>query len=372
MSQDSWLFPTALGHCAISWSAKRVRALILPGAGEDALRRRCGPLSEDPPAWIKEIAARIQQHLGGEHDPLTDIPVDLGGRSSFSRKVYGRLRKVRPGQTICYNHLADQCGSPGGARAVGRAMANNPIPMIIPCHRVLSAGGGLGGFSAHGGVALKLRMLSMEGADLRPIARAGVGTLKKADPVLGQVIRRVGPYRLQDQQIKDPFTALAASIVHQQVSMKAGATIFGRLMDLARKGKVLSPARVLRADPGKLRGVGLSRQKASYIQDLAHRTSDGSLPLERMARMDDEAIIDALTEVKGIGRWSAEMFLMFRLGRLDVLPVGDLGLRRGAQHLYGMEDLPPPAELYALAERWAPFRSIATWYLWRSLEAGGL
>lgn len=254
-------------------------------------------------------------------------------------------------------------------------MAANPIPLLIPCHRVLASDGGLGGFSAHGGTATKLRLLALEGADLRRVASAGTRSLARQDPKLAKVIRRVGRVRLLDhdgQRRADPFTALAEAIIHQQVSMKAGASIFARLKATLGGRAALDPRRLLQARADELRAAGLSRQKTSYLQDLAERTLGGDLLLGRLERMDDEQVIQQLTKVKGIGRWSAEMYLIFRLGRLDVLPTDDLGLRKGARQVFNLRQLPTADTLQRLARPWVPFRSIATWYLWRSLDAGGL
>jgi 3-methyladenine DNA glycosylase/8-oxoguanine DNA glycosylase len=237
---------------------------------------------------------------------------------------------------------------------------------------VLGARGSLGGYSAQGGTATKLRLLTIEGADLAPIAAAGARELARRDSRLRPVIKRVGPFRLHWAQRQDHLTALAEAIVHQQVSMAAGATIFARLLALAGQGPAIDPGRLLAITPQALRAVGLSQQKASYLRDLAGRVCAGTLHLDRLARLDDEPVIAELTAVKGIGRWSAEMFLIFRLGRLDVLPVDDLGLRKGAQRVYRLRSLPSPARLRQLGEPWRPFRSLATWYLWRAQESGGL
>jgi O-6-methylguanine DNA methyltransferase len=384
------VFSTSLGRCGLCWSETGLRAVQLPEASEEALRRRLrrvgASLVPTPaPGFASEALRRLQRHLDGDRDPLLDLPLDLEGLAPFTRQVYERARSVLPGRTTSYGALATECGRPGAARAVGQALAQNPFTLVVPCHRVLAAGGGLGGFSAHGSTATKLRLLTLEGADLGAVAVAGVRELARRDPRLRAVIRRVGPFRLHWAQREDRFTALAEAIVHQQVSMAAGRTIFGRLLALAGRpedstspaetawsGQVLEPARLLRASAEELRGAGLSRQKASYLADLARRTEDGALPLDRLDRLDDERVIEELTRVKGIGRWSAEMFLIFRLGRLDVLPVDDLGLRKNAQRLYRLRSLPAAARLHQLGELWRPFRSIATWYLWRAGDTGGL
>jgi 3-methyladenine DNA glycosylase/8-oxoguanine DNA glycosylase len=253
-------------------------------------------------------------------------------------------------------------------------MASNLLPLVIPCHRVIGARGKLGGFSAHGALGTKLRLLTIEGADLTAVTRWGVRQLKRADPKLGAVIQRVGPYRLLERQLNDHFATLVLSIVHQQVSMKAGASIFDRVSRTVTKhgARPLDAVAILDTSTDALRGAGLSRQKVSYLRDLATRTSTKALDLSRLDYQDDEVIIRSLSQVRGVGRWTAEMFLIFRLGRLNVLPTDDLGLRKAAQQLYGLRRLPDRAALERIAEPWVPFRSVATWYLWRSLDGGGL
>lgn len=370
------VFPTALGPCGVAWRGERVLAVQLPGRSEDEVRGDLLQRLDDearegcPPKSGASLVARIQRHLDGTPDPFRDVKLELDGISDFSRDAYRAARRVSAGKTLTYGELAAWCGRPGSARAVGRAMARNPVPLIVPCHRILATDGELRGFSAPGGVQTKLRMLTVEGADLSPLARAGTRALRRADPRLGAVVRRVGRFELCDMPASDPFTALAQSIVHQQVSMAAGRTIFGRVRDVL--GGEVSPGRIVDTAFDDLRSAGLSRQKASYMLDLARRTLDGSLPLERLERMDDERVIEVLTAVKGLGRWSAEMYLIFHLRRLDVLPVGDLGLRRGVQRIYDLEEAPGPAQVGEIATSWIPYRSIATWYLWRAQDAGGL
>lgn len=387
MTAGATIFPTAIGDCGLTWCSRGIRTFHLPTDNERRLIKQLaeakgggppGPLSSldasplDPPleGWIRRTVARVQRHLEGTRDSFQDLQLDLQDQSPFRRAIYQLARGVKPGSTSSYSELAKGAGSAGAVRAVGQAMAHNRIPLLIPCHRVLRADGDLGGFSAHGGVSTKLRLLSMEGAPLTAIARAGVRLLGRKDPRLGAVIRRVGPYQLLGQQRGDPFTALVETIVHQQLSMKAGATIFRRLRTTLAGDQRLDAPLLLRTPTPTLRRLGLSGQKASYIKDLCQRSAAGQIPWRRLARMDDEQVITTLVQIKGIGRWSAEMFLMFRLGRLDVLPVGDLGLKKGAQLTYGLPSLPSEDRLGRIAAAWAPFRSIATWYLWRSLEGG--
>lgn len=377
MSVLCCLFPTPLGTCGLAWSAAGLRAVQLPDATEERMVRRLRRLGarmvEAPePGLAAEAVRRLTRHLQGERDSLQDLPLDLEGAAPFSRAVYQQARAVLPGQTITYGELARRCGRRGGAQAVGQVMAHNPFAIVVPCHRVLAAGGGLGGFSCHGATGTKLRMLTLEGADLSAVAAAGARELGQRDPRLRPIIRRVGPFALHWAQREDRFTALAEAIVHQQVSMAAGATIFRRVLEASGGGARLDPARLLAVPAEGLRAAGLSRQKASYLRDLATRTGGGTLALDRLDRLDDEQVIAELTRVKGIGRWSAEMFLIFRLGHLDVLPVDDLGLRKGVQRLCGSRMLPGSEQIRRQGERWRPFRSIATWYLWRCQDAGGL
>ena len=157
------------------------------------------------------------------------------------------------------------------------------------------------------------------------------------------------------------------SIVGQQLSTKAASTIYGRVLDLF-DGNVPTPAQLIAADPEALRKAGLSRAKVAYLRDLAERIEDGELDLNNLSQMSDAQVSEQLTAVNGIGQWSADMFLIFHLGRPDVLPVGDLGVRRAVERLYGLETLPSAEELERLGERWRPYRSLASLYLWHSLD----
>lgn len=197
-----------------------------------------------------------------------------------------------------------------------------------------------------------------------PWAKA-VRHLRRVDPHLKDVIRRVGPCRLVPRE--DRLGALVGSIVSQQISTKAAASISGRLHDLA--GRPYDPARLIALGEDALRGCGLSRSKAQYVLNLARAVVDGSVPVDRIDEdWDDEAIIVALTAVKGIGVWTAHMFLIFALNRPDVFPVGDLGVRAALRNKHGLAELPTPKECHVLGEAWRPYRSVASWYLWRSLE----
>ena len=194
--------------------------------------------------------------------------------------------------------------------------------------------------------------------------------LARRDPILRDLMRRHGPCGLADSQHTDPFVALVHAIISQQLSTKAAATIAGRVKALV--GGRLTRAGVVALTDAQLRAAGLSGQKVRYVRDLCARIGAGSLPLDALGDMTDDQVIDALTQVKGIGRWTAEMFLMFRLHRPDVLPVGDLGIVKAVQRAYRLRKLPSPARLLELGESWRPYRSVACWYLWASLETAPL
>lgn len=191
--------------------------------------------------------------------------------------------------------------------------------------------------------------------------------LMRRDPVLGAAIKQIGPCGLAARQRKDHLTALAGAIVSQQLSTKAASTIFGRFVALFPVGEI-DPSAIARFDDATLRGVGLSGQKVSYLRDLSARMLDGRLRLDEIDTLADEDVIERLTEVKGFGRWTAEMFLMFRLHRPDVLPVDDLGIVKAVQRLYGLRKRPDAKRLRKIGEAWKPYRSVASWYLWQTLR----
>jgi len=191
-------------------------------------------------------------------------------------------------------------------------------------------------------------------------------TISRRDPVLGNLMRRHGRCGLIDSQHTDPFQALVHAIVSQQLSTKAAATIAARVDGLL--DGLPTPARVGAVSDVQLRAAGLSGQKVGYLRDLCRRLEDGSVKLDALGGMTDEDVITSLTSVKGIGRWTAEMFLMFRLHRPDVLPVGDLGIVKAIKVAYGLRALPTPARMLRLGEAWRPYRSVACWYLWASLD----
>ena len=190
--------------------------------------------------------------------------------------------------------------------------------------------------------------------------------LARRDPVLRDLMRAHGPCGLGARLHTNPFKALARAIVGQQLSAKAAATIFSRFEALYECFP--TPSQVLATPDDRLRGVGLSTQKLGYLRDLCKRIEERQLPLDALERMDDEAVVEALTQVKGVGRWTADMFLIFRLQRPDVLPVGDLGIVNAVKRAYKLRKAPSPDRLRRIGEAWRPYRSVACWYLWASLN----
>ncbi len=206
---------------------------------------------------------------------------------------------------------------------------------------------------------------SLDGTARTRATSAALRHLRQADARLGAIVDRVGPYRLDITP--DPFIALIGSIVHQQVSMSAAATIYRRLRALCPRNR-LSPPAVLKLDHEHLRSAGLSRQKAAYIHGLAETFTARTLTAAKLRRMSDDEVLVAAMQLKGVGRWTAEMLLIFCLDRPDVWPVDDLGLKKAVGRLLGVDGFPPVDAMHALAEPWRPYRTFATWYLWRSLD----
>ncbi len=390
------LFDTAIGRCGIVWGERGVVGVQLPEASVLATRKRLlerFPEAREgrlPPA-VRRARDGIVGLLRGEATDLSAVALDMDRVPAFHRRVYEVARTIAPGKTLSYGQVATRLGMPNSARAVGQALGRNPFAIVVPCHRVLAAGGKAGGFSADGGVTTKLRLLSLEGAPLDSQATlfgdespalvdaaTGLGFdpkvalkhVRASDPALTRVIDAVGPFDLELRKTASLFTALAEAIVYQQLTGKAAATIFGRVCALVPRTRQGPTARgILSVSDAKLRGAGLSRAKLFALRDLARKTVDGEIPkLAEARRMEDEALIERLTEVRGIGRWTVEMLLIFRLGRPDVLPADDYGIRKGFAAAFRKRELPTPKELEKRGERWKPYRTVASWYLWRAAE----
>src|SRR2546422_4247226 len=198
---------------------------------------------------------------------------------------------------------------------------------------------------------------------------AAIDHLSQSDKVLARLIRRVGPCRLEARRSASPFQTLVQSVAHQQLNGTAAKTILKRVIAIYPGRKFPAPEDLLATPDEKLRGAGLSRAKVASIKDIAAKTLEGVVPPARtIAKMPDSEILERLTTIRGVGPWTVEMLLIFKLGRLDVLPATDFGVRKGFALIFMRDDLPKPAELLEHGERWRPYRSIASWYLWRGLD----
>jgi methylated-DNA-[protein]-cysteine S-methyltransferase len=371
------LFETPVGRCGIAWGARGIVGVQLPeGASEQTrrrLRRRFPDATEAlPPADVQGTVEAITSLLRGGTADLGAVPLDMGAVPEFHRRVYATAGTIPAGQTISYGALASRLGVPGAARAVGQALGRNPFPIVVPCHRVL--GEREGRRLPRWGVVTKLRLSPRSAMPDRaplPRRRAAVQALRTAGPALGRLIDRTALPPDPDAT-SSVFLALAEAIVYQQLTGRAAATIFARLQALfPHAAESPTAEQLLRTSDARLLGAGLSRAKLLALRDLARKTVAGELPtLEQLHGLADEAIIEQLTRVRGIGRWTAEMLLIFRLGRPDVLPLDDYGVLKGLGLMLGRRALPTRTQLQRRGARWAPHRTVASWYLWRAVSPG--
>ncbi|HEX4546179.1 MAG TPA: hypothetical protein VH110_07430 [Candidatus Acidoferrum sp.] len=201
---------------------------------------------------------------------------------------------------------------------------------------------------------------------------AAMTHLAACDEKLAELIANTLPFQMESDPLQSPYEALLESIAYQSISGKAAATIFGRIKALSSSGRPPSPEEMLKLPKGKLRKAGLSGAKVAAMKDLARKTIEGIVPtLEQAETFSDEELVERLVSVRGIGAWTVEMFLIFRLGRPDVLPIHDLGVKKGWSITYGKKHMPKPQELLAFGERWRPYRTVASWYMWRACQRAG-
>lgn len=291
------LFDTALGRCGIAWGGEGVVGVQLPEPRELETRVRLLQRFPDaregsPPPDVQRAVDSIVALLRGESTDLSTIALDMERVPPFHRRVYEAARAIPPGATLSYGDIAARLGSPGSARAVGQALGRNPFAIVVPCHRVLAAGGKVGGFSANGGIATKLRLLSIESmcSNGAPALfdgdgafgfdpRVAVEHLYASDAALALLLESVGPFRMKLDRTPTIFVALAEAIVYQQLTARAAATIFARVRALfPRAHEGPTPEQILRASDEKLRSAGLSRSKLLSLRDLARKAADGELP----------------------------------------------------------------------------------------------
>lgn len=353
---------TAIGPIEISWNDHAITRIRLLESGKTKKSARA-------PEFARTLAAQLAQHFSGRTQDFSKVPLDYSTVPPFHAKVYEASRKVTSGYIVGYGELAARAGSPGASRAVGQAMARNPFFVVVPCHRVAASLKRLGGFSAPGGALTKRRMLEIEGAFLEgppyDVERA-VRELRAADPALAKVIAAAGDVRPRVQPLHSLFESLGRSIIYQQLSGLAAGAIHRKYAALFPDHRP-TPEHLANLSDARVRGAGLSASKLAALRDLAKRS--GELPtLKQMEKMSDDEIVEALTKVRGIGPWTVHMLLIFRLGRPDVLPVADYGVRKGFAKTYGKRALPDAKQLTKHAEKWKPWRSVGSWYMWRATE----
>lgn len=328
-----------------------------------------------PPAWVRSLAARIQRHCQGKPQDFSSVPLYLPSATDFMLAVYRAARAIPPGSVQTYAELAAAIGKPGAMRAVGSALGRNPVPLVVPCHRIVAASGKPGGFTSPGGLDTKRWLLACEGVSLgKPQVlatpaqwQAAVRHLQR-DKAMAALMRRVGPIRFRPQRNEDPLAAFIDAIASQQLATKVAATILRRLHAVIHVDGKPDARKILATPDSELRAVGLSGMKVAYLKDLAQHSIDGKLPtLSQVKTMGDEQLVRCFTAIKGIGRWSVEMYLIFDLGRADVFPADDYGIRKAIGQLHSLDELPPAKALAAYAEAWRPCRTAAALYLWRSL-----
>ncbi len=376
-------FSTSLGICGVSWDTHGIMSFLLPevpGKSIEAhLKKMTGSkrASTVPPFWIKELIRKVKTHLKGTAQDFSRLPLHFIEASDFMLSVYRAAQKIRSGDIVTYGEIAARIGKPNASRAVGSALGKNPIPLIVPCHRVITSSGKLGGYSAPGGVETKAALLEIEGISLtkpRVIATPAqwgnaVKALQKRDVAIAGLIKKVGPLQFQPLLKEEPLAALIQAIASQQLSSKAAATILNRVNIMIAKEGHPDPNKILDTPDVDLRKAGLSFMKISFLKDLARKYLEGKLfPLEVLQQMTDEEIIKEFSKVKGIGRWTVEMYLIFNLGRADVFPTLDFGIRKAVARLYGLSKVPDSREVEKYGERWKPYRSVASLYLWHSID----
>lgn len=373
----------ALGkiHFAAVWDQDGWRSLIFPEADKKQVVARAlakFPLAKNvslktAPAVVRKEFALVADYLNGKKANLTKIRLNLSSLPPFHQRVYREALNVTCGSTKSYMTLAQSLGQPGAARAVGQAMARNPLPLIVPCHRVLASANKLGGFTAPGGLESKKRLLAMEGY-AEPSAKrfpAGVRpekALASRCERMKKLISEIGEFKKLKSSSPSVYAALFRSILFQQLNGRAAQTILDRVKaDFG--GEVPEPKALLKTKLGYLRQFGVSGNKELALRDLALKTVEGIVPNEtELKKLDDEEIISRLTQIRGVGRWTVEMLLIFHLGRPDVWPVDDFAIRAATGRLFGLKKMPSGKEIKSMADAWRPYRSVASWYLWRSQD----
>ncbi len=372
---DTWL-----GEVAVAFQETKVVGVVLPsrdfGAPKKAhLAVKGFHKKVASPSRFKSLSQKLIRHLDGTPQSFADIELATV-ESGFQAEVHAALCKTKPGTTLTYGELAARTGDANRARAVGTAMSTNPIPILVPCHRVFS-GDGFGAYSGGAGLSTKLRILYQEG--FRTAFSNVTWNIDQArhalskDRALAALFARTGPFMLEAKAPTtrtrvSPLDALSKSVLYQQLAGAAAATIERRLEEALTELGASSRAEALSKLPQeKYRDAGVSTAKEATLRALAVAYQNGTLPTRKaMESLSDDEIRDVLTQIRGIGPWSCEMLKMFYLGRPDVFPSGDLGVQKGYERVYG--HALNAKELARWSERFTGHRTLLAWYLWRATE----
>ncbi len=343
----SFVYDTPLGKIGIGADEGFIKSIDFGGADSGV---NCET------ELIKRAWTELSEYFEGRRRRFT-VPVAPEG-TEFQKRVWSELREIPYGETRSYGEIAEALGGKNAARAVGMACNKNPVPIIIPCHRVIGSGGALTGYAS--GITIKEKLLDIEKRAPR-IFKYGereLNYLKSRDEILGRLIDEVGfP---EYEVIPDLFAALVYNIMGQQISMKAVETVWRRTLD---KFGEITPERILTVSAEELQSVGISMRKASYIRDAAENFKSGRLDVETLKRMSDEELCTELSKLRGIGKWTAEMLMIFSLERPDVLSRNDLGIRRGLMKLHGLDALDDDT-FERFRRLYSPYGSVASFYLW--------
>ena len=371
-------YESVLGKCALVWGGEGVLRNFLPFESpsetqNEVLHEFAEAVETGLNKEMQKVVSKLRLAISGAKVDFNDVLINKSNWSPFNKKIYEYTQSIPTGSTTTYGFLADAIGHPNAFRAVGTALGKNPLPIIIPCHRVLGRDGSLRGFSASNGIITKQILLRLEGCEVQPPfigydPLESSDFLAKSDPRLAKLIKLVGPPCINIPRKVQIFEPLSRAIISQQISVKAAQSISRKLTEeFGKKNGNLDIERIFKARHEKLKACGLSENKALYLKELAKHARDKQLPSgEELKCMSNSEVVDSLTKLKGVGKWTAEMILIFQFGRADVLAVDDLALRKGHGILLGKKNHESSREqLETYAKRWRPYRSAGCWYLWR-------
>lgn len=314
------------------------------------------PCGETETPLLHSAYIQLCEYFNGKRRRF-DLPLVPQG-TDFQCRVWAELQKIPYGRTCSYRDLATALGNKNACRAVGGANGANPLPIVIPCHRVIAADGKIGGYS--GGLDIKNKLLAVETDHIHyfKYGKTEIDYLKSRDERLAQVIEMTG---IPDYEvIPDIFAALVNCIIGQQISIKAADTIWQRLNE--RLGEI-SPAAIYKTPLEDLKQAGISERKASYIKDAAEKIISGEFDIGILHTLSDNEVCERLSSLRGVGTWTAEMILIFSMERSDVLCFEDFGIRRGICRLYGLESIDGEAFKY-YRQLYSPYGTAASFYLW--------